>query len=93
MIDVIIATLWKGDRAVDCGSLENCCACKRTEGSNPSSSASHLFLSILFCIQLSIELLKFQCIMILVGFDESIKNCSKLSLKRGTLGGTFLIIK
>ena len=35
-----MATLRKSDRVVDCGSLENCCACKRTGGSNPSSSAS-----------------------------------------------------
>lgn len=77
-----MATLRKSDRVVDCGSLENCCACKRTGGSNPSSSAIYLFLSVLFCIQLSIELLKFQYIIILVGFDESIKNCSEKSLKK-----------
>ena len=31
---------------VECGGLENRCTCKRTEGSNPSLSASIVFMGI-----------------------------------------------
>ncbi len=33
------ANLRRGARVADWGSLENCCACKRTVGSNPTLSA------------------------------------------------------
>lgn len=36
-------SLRRGGRAVDCGGLENRCAGNRTEGSNPSLSASIIF--------------------------------------------------
>lgn len=35
---------WRGGRAVECGSLENCFTCKGDGGSNPPSSAIFTFL-------------------------------------------------
>ena len=36
----------RGGRVVECGGLENRCAGNRTEGSNPSLSATYLSISI-----------------------------------------------
>ena len=43
--------------------------------SNLALSAKCQFLSVPFCILLSVEFLKFQCIMVLVSLNKSSKNC------------------
>ena len=40
-------SLWRGGRVVECGGLENRCTCKRTEGSNPSLSATFTYIATL----------------------------------------------